>query len=306
MSIVVASMTGFARAEGRAEAPAPFSWVWEAKSVNSKGLDVRLRVPHGLEALEISTRAAVAKVFTRGALTLALTISMDSEAEGAGINEPVLDALIQLAQRKTRQLGSKVVGAEIAPASLDGLMSLAQGREQPGVLDSDAKLARASVLMAGLSETLEALASARRQEGAQLASVVAGHLDMIAQLCGRAGDLSSLQPDALKARLSDQVQDLLSAIPALPEEKLAQEAALLAVKFDVREELDRLTAHVVQARELLAKGEPCGRRLDFLCQELNREANTLCSKSSDMTLTRVGLDLKSTIDQLREQIQNIE
>jgi len=299
-------MTGFARTEGRAETPVPFSWVWEAKSVNSKGLDVRLRVPHGLEAMEIAARTAAAKVFKRGALTLTLTMAMDSESEATVVNEPILDALIQLAQRKSKQLGPQVIGPQITQASLDGLMSIAQGREQPNAIDSEEKSARSHILGAGLRETLEALAKARGQEGAELAGVVAGHLDTIASLCGSAGKLAALQPEALKIRLFNQVGDLLDASPALPEEKLAQEVALLAVKFDIREELDRLDAHVAQARELLAKGEPCGRRLDFLCQEFNREANTLCSKSSDIALTRIGLELKSTIDQLREQIQNIE
>ena len=306
MSVVVTSMTGFARAEGRAEVPVAFSWAWEAKSVNSKGLDIRLRLPHGFDALEIAVRTATARVFTRGALTLALTITGDSQGNAAGLNETVLDALIQLAHRKTEELGPKIVGDIIAPARLDGLMALAQGREPAEDIGADAKTAQTEILIAGLSEALEVLASARRQEGAQLAIVVGGRLDTIERLCEEAAQLAVLQPEALKARLAGQIRELMSASPALPEEKLAQEAALLAVKFDMREELDRLTAHIAQARALLSKGEPCGRRLDFLCQEFNREANTLCSKSPDTALTRIGLDLKSTIDQFREQIQNIE
>lgn len=306
MSVVVTSMTGFARAEGRAEEPLPFSWAWEAKSVNSKGLDIRLRLPHGLDALEIAVRAATGRVFTRGALSLALTVTDDSQGSGAGLNEGVLDALIQLARRKTEELGPKVVGEIIAPARLDGLMALAQGREPVEALDTDAKAAKTDILITGLTKALEALAAVRRQEGAQLAGVVSGHLDTIESLCKDAGQLAALQPNALKARLEGQIRELMSVSPALPEEKIAQEAALLAVKFDIREELDRLMAHIAQARELLEKGEPCGRLLDFLCQEFNREANTLCSKSPDTALTRIGLDLKSTIDQFREQIQNIE
>ena len=306
MSVVVASMTGFARAEGRAEVPTPFSWAWEAKSVNSKGLDIRLRLPHGFDGLEISARTAAAQVFARGALTLALTVANDLGNEGAGINETVLDALIQIARQKAEQLGPKVVGESIIPARLDGLMAMAQGREQQDALDPEIKVARNEILMAGLNDVLDALATVRRQEGAQLAGIVARHLDAIARLCEDAGRLAALQPEAVKARLSEQIRDLMSASPALPEGKLTQEAALLAVKFDVREELDRLTAHVAQARELLANGDPCGRRLDFLCQEFNRETNTLCSKVPDTALTRIGLELKSTIDQFREQIHNIE
>lgn len=306
MSASVASMTGFARTEGRADAPVPFSWIWEVKSVNSKGLDIRLRVPHGLDALEVSARTATAKIFKRGALTLTLTMATESEAGASVISEAVLDALIELAQQKTKQLGPEVIGPQIAQARLDGLMSIAQGREQPSNLDSEAKSERSQILIAGLDDALGALAKARQEEGAELGVVVTQHLDTIARLCGEANDLAAVQPETLKAKLLAQVSELVSAHPALPEDKLIQEAALLAVKFDIREELDRLNAHIEQARELLAKGEPCGRRLDFLCQEFNREANTLCSKSSDIALTRIGLELKSTIDQLREQIQNIE
>ena len=306
MSIIVTSMTGFARAGGRSEIPIPISWTWEAKSVNSKGLDIRVRLPHGFDALEVSVRSAATRVFTRGALTLALSVSSDSEDEGAGINETALDALIQIALQKAEQLGPKMIGVTIAPARLDGLIAMAQGRGQTGVLDPEVAAGRDSVLMAGLDEALEVLALVRRQEGKELAGAVSSHLDAIARLCDEGGQLAALQPEALKARLLDQVRELMSASPPLSEEKLAQEAALLAVKYDIREELDRLSAHVAQARELLTIGEPCGRRLDFLCQEFNREANTLCSKSPDTVLTRIGLDLKSSIDQLREQIQNIE
>ena len=306
MSIVVMSMTGFARAEGRIEAPVVFSWVWEAKSVNSKGLDVRLRLPHGLEALEVAVRTAVGRFFKRGTFTISLTMTSDLQTNDAGIDETILDALIKLSRQKAEQLGPKVIGKAVAPARLDALMAIAQSRGQVEGMTAEAKAARNDVLMEGLAEVLEALALTRSQEGAELASIVSGHLDTIACLCDDASRLAALQPEALKERLAGQVQELMNASPALPEEKLAQESALLALKFDTREELDRLTAHVVQARELLSKGEPCGRRLDFLCQEFNREANTLCSKSSDMALTRIGLNLRSTIDQLREQVQNIE
>jgi len=299
-------MTGFARADGRCEGKAALAWAWEAKSVNGKNLDVRLRLPHGFDSLELPARQAATEAFGRGSLNLTLTVTADAAGAGTGIDEAVLDALIDLAQRKAAQFGTAVFGNVVELPRFDGLMALAQGRVAPDVLDAETIAARDAALLAGLKTTLAALAAARRQEGVRLAPVIAGHLETIASLCGEARTLGAAQPEALRARLLTQLQDMGNAVPALSPERIAQEAALLAMKADIREELDRLTAHVSQARELLAKGEPCGRRLDFLSQEFNREANTLCSKSTDVALTRVGLALKTTIDQFREQIQNIE
>ena len=299
-------MTGFARAEGRFEGKSAFAWAWEAKSVNGKNLDVRTRVPHGFDALDLAARQSATTYFARGSLNLTLTVNSDSAGAGAGVDEAVLDALIDLVQRKTAQHGTKVFGNTIELARFDGLLALAQGRQAPEILDAETIAARDAVVLAGLKATLAALQTARRQEGARLAPAVTGQLDTIATLCTEAGTLAATQPAALKARLVQQLEELSGAVPALTADRIAQEAALLALKSDIREELDRLAAHVGQARELLASGEPCGRRLDFLSQEFNREANTLCSKSTDVALTRVGLALKTTIDQFREQIQNIE
>ena len=300
------SMTGFARAEGRCDGKAAFAWTWEAKSVNGKALDVRVRVPHGFDSLELVARQTATEFFSRGSLHLTLAVTADAANAGAGIDETVLDALIDLVKRKTAQYGTAVFGNVIELARFDGLLALAHGRSAPEILDAEALAARDATLTKGLKAALAALASARRQEGARLEPVITGHLETIAALCAEAGALAATQPETLKAKLLQQLQDLAGAVPALSAERLAQEAALLAVKADIREELDRLSAHVGQAGELLASGVPCGRRLDFLSQEFNREANTLCSKSSDVALTRVGLALKSTIDQFREQIQNIE
>ena len=300
------SMTGFARAEGRLEGKAACGWAWEAKSVNSKNLDVRLRTPHGHDSLELPSRQAVGEHFVRGSINLTLVVSVENAAAGTGIDEAVLDALIDLVKRKTAQHGTSVFGNVIELARFDGLLALAQGRQANELLDAETIAARDVALIAGLKTALVALQGARRQEGARLAPVVMGHLETIAALCTEASTLAATQPEALRARLLQQLEEMATAVPALSPERLAQEAALLALKADIREELDRLTAHVAQAREVLAKGEPCGRKLDFLSQEFNREANTLCSKSSDVALTRVGLALKSTIDQFREQIQNIE
>ena len=305
-AVAVTSMTGFARSEGHFEGRLPFAWVWEAKSVNGKNLEVRLRLPQGFESLEIPARQAAAELFTRGSLTLSLSLAAETATREIAVDETLLDALIALASRKSSQLGPDVMGKAIAPARLDGLMALAQARGSSEQLDAETLAARDAKLVGGLKTALTGLAQARRQEGARLAAVVGGHIDTVATLSTKARSLAATQPEALKARLFRQIEELVGSTPALPADRMAQEAVLLALKYDVREELDRLTSHVTQARELLGKGEPCGRRLEFLSQEFNREANTLCSKSADVTLTQIGLALKSAIDQFREQIQNIE
>ncbi len=302
MAVIVTSMTGFARAEGRLTGKIPMAWSWEAKSVNGKNLEVRMRTPHGFEALEIPARQAAAEIFARGSLNLLLTVTTETASRESAVDEAVLDSLIALANRKAGSLG-----AGVAPASLDGLMALAQSREAAGAPpDAEAIAARDAALLVGLKAALANLGKARREEGAKLGAIVAEQISAIDGLCGEARALAIMQPEAMKARLLQQVQELAKETPALSPERLAQETVMLAVKYDLREELDRLTAHVSQAREILARGEPCGRRLDFLSQEFNREANTLCSKSSDVALTRVGMALKTTVDQFREQIQNIE
>jgi uncharacterized protein (TIGR00255 family) len=301
----ISSMTGFARTEGRITAGTPLAWTWEVRSVNGKSLDVRLRLPHGFDSLEIPSRQNATATFTRGSLTLALNVASEAGSGDTGIDEAVLDSLIALAARKAGEFGN--IGRTIAPASLDGLMALAKGRGgQESPLDAETLSVRDAALLAGLAGALKALAAARREEGARLVPVLIGHLDMIETLCREAERHAAMQPAALRDALVAQLRELACEVPALSPDRLAQEAALLAAKADVREELDRLTAHVMQARELLAKGEPCGRRLDFLAQEFNREANTLCSKSADAAFTKIGLDLKTAIDQLREQVQNIE
>ena len=299
--IAVTSMTGFARAEGRIEGHPSFAFAWEAKSVNGKNLEVRMRVPSGFDSIEPAARLAANESFSRGSINLALNVVTENATSQLSIDESILDQLIALAAKRGASLG-----AGVAPASLDGLMAMAQGRPAQEMPDAAALAARDATLLAALKRALTGLIAARRQEGAKLATVIGSHIDTIAALCAEARALAATQPEALKARLMQQIQDMVGAVPALSPERMAQEAVLLAVKADIREELDRLAAHVGQARELLTKGEPCGRRLDFLSQEFNREANTLCSKSADVALTRIGLALKTTIDQFREQIQNIE
>jgi uncharacterized protein (TIGR00255 family) len=290
-------MTGFARATGQGGA---YAWTWEVKSVNGRGLDVRCRLPNGFEALEPAARAAVTKRFRRGSVSLQLQLSRAEGAAAVRLNRELLDWASALAKELEREAG-------LAPASADGLLAL-RGVIEPAEPEEtdEARETRTAAMLADLGSALDGLAAARRSEGDRLSDVVATQLNDITALIGAAEASAAAQPDAIRARLRENIDALLEASPALPEERLAQEAALLITKADVREELDRLRAHVAAVGEILVEGEGGGRRLDFLAQELNREANTLCAKSADAELTRIGLDLKVLIDQFREQVQNIE
>ena len=302
----LASMTGFARAQGEVggevegEAGA-VSWIWELRSVNGRGLDVKLRLPTGLDAAEPALREATTKVLKRGNVSGTLSIKREAVA-GYATDRAALERLTALAIDLTDNIpGALPPRAELLLA-LPGVLRPATGHEE-----SEAQ--RAAVLaaaQAGFLAALQALVAARAGEGARLAAIVSGLLDDIAALASQATAEAAVQAGLHKARLTAQLAELLGAMPALPEERIAQEVALLATKSDVREELDRLTAHVAAARELLAEGAAVGRRLDFLMQEFNREANTLCSKSVSLPLTAIGLKLKAAIEQLREQVQNIE
>ena len=295
--MTIASMTGFARAEGQVDG---LAWVWELKSVNSKSLDLRFRLPPGFDALEVALRAGIAQRLKRGAVSATLQVTRAAGGASLRINREAL-AAVMAAMRE--------VAAEIAaePPRLDGLLAIR------GVLESGEEIEDAAVrderekkLLASWEEALKKLAQMRLGEGARLVGVLEARLGEISALLGEAESSAATQPDALKARLRTQIAQLIDAVPALPEERIAQELALLAAKADVREELDRLGAHVAAAHGLIREGGAVGRRFDFLCQELNREANTLCSKSTDLGLTRVGIALKAAIEQLREQVQNIE
>ncbi len=293
----IASMTGFARAEGVNDT---YGWAWEIKSVNSKGLDVRFRLPPGHDALDQTIRKAVAQRFKRGAVSVALSLDRVAAAPAFRINENLLNEVVALHQN----LSGKV---DPTPPRLEGLLAVRGIVETVEEEEAEAaRTARIEAMTATLGEALGALADMRAAEGKRLLDYLASHLGEIERLAGEAEATAAMQPEARKARLKEQVAALLEAEPALSEERLVQEAALLAVKADVREELDRLEAHVAAARDLLAGDGAVGRKLDFLCQELNREANTLCAKSSDLELTRIGLALKAAIEQLREQVQNVE
>jgi uncharacterized protein (TIGR00255 family) len=290
-------MTGFARAEGHADG---FSWVWEIKSVNSKSLDLRFRLGPGFDALEGPVRALLTERVQRGAVTVNLAATRTTTAGAVRVNRAVLAEVAALAAELVEEHGA-------APPRADGLLALRGVLESGEAEEADeVREQRHTALLASARQAVERLAAARREEGARLESVIAARLGEIDNLTAEADATAAMQPDAIKKRLRTQLTQLLEATPALSEERLVQEAALLAAKADTREELDRLQAHVGAARELLASGGAVGRRFDFLCQEFNREANTLCSKSADLALTRIGLGLKAAIEQLREQVQNIE
>ena len=298
----IASMTGYARAEG---GDSRATWLWEAKSVNGKGLDLRCRLPYGLDGLEPSVREAAARILRRGNVQVTLSLTAVAQGPAVSLNQPLLDQVLALLD----ELGP--AHQNIAPARWDGLLALKGmlepvGGGEPDAADGEAAAGREAALRGGLEQALAALAAMRQAEGARISQVLAAQLDEIALLADRAAATAALRPEAVRERLRAQVAAVLEAAPSLAEDRVAQEVALIAVKADVREELDRLRAHVAAARDLIAGGGAVGRKLDFLSQEFNREANTLCSKSADVELTRIGLDLKAVIDQFREQVQNIE
>ena len=296
--MTLSSMTGFARTGGQDGA---CSWTWEIKSVNAKGLDVRCRLPGGFERLEPPARDRVKKMFRRGNITLNLNVTRDKGGAGFRVNQAVLEELLAILP----EIQKRIPGAGApSPDGLLGLRGVIEPIEED--LSDEAREALETTILADLDAALEGLAEMRGDEGSRLVPAIESFLDDIGRLCGRAEELAAAQPDAIRERLKTQVQELLEDVPAIPEERLIQEAALLMSKADLREELDRLKAHQEAARQLVASDNAVGRKLDFLCQEFNREANTLCSKSQDIELTRVGLELKAAIEQLREQVQNIE
>jgi len=291
-------MTGFARASAEALGRTA---IWEARSVNGRGLDLRLRMPPGYDRLESDIRARAGKRFERGNIALALALETPVAGVRLQINRAALDQVIAL-------MGELSGRIDAAAPRLDGILGVRGVVETvaEAPLDEADQAKLDAAILAALDATLAALGAARAQEGAALAQVLAAALDEIDALTLEASGLAATQPAALKAKLEAQIAALLGSQNQLAPERLAHETALLAVKADVREELDRLRAHIAQARELFAKGGAIGRKLDFLSQEFNREANTLCSKSSDIALTRVGLALKTAIDRMREQAANVE
>ena len=292
------SMTGFARASADHDGAAI---AWEVKSVNGKGVEVRPRLPPGFERLEPALRQALQRRFARGSFQAALTVARGSSAQVQPvINEAFLKDVAGLAQRLQQQFGT-------APPTADGLLALRGVLELPDAVETDeARAALDGAIEAALEQALRGLENARRTEGEALGALLAGHLDAIEALTLRAEADPSREPAAIRARIAEQVRLLMDASANLDEARLHQEAAFLATKADIREEIDRLKTHVASGRVLLAAGGAVGRKLDFLAQEFNRESNTLCSKSNAATVTAIGLELKAVVDQFREQVQNLE
>jgi uncharacterized protein (TIGR00255 family) len=293
-------MTGFAREGGML--PDGSSFLWEIRSVNGRGLDVRLRLPNGFDALEGQLREAAARVLKRGNVSATLTVKREERA--APRLAPDREALEQVL-RIALELAARIPGCP--PPRAEALLAL------PGVLRADSaeadeaeEEAKRAIVAAAFARALDGLVAARRAEGRNLAGILGALLDEIAALRDLAAKEAAEQPALHMARLRESLAALLGGERPVPEERLAQEIALLAAKSDVREELDRLSAHIAEARRLLGLGEAIGRRLDFLTQEFAREANTLCAKSSSIPLTRIGLELKAAIERLREQSANVE
>ncbi len=295
--MALSSMTGFARGHG---VSGSYAWAWEIKSVNGKGLDLRLRIPPGWDAIEGPVRARAAETLARGSIQATLTVDRSGAQSVVRVNSAVLDAVLST----VRQLSGKI---EAAPPSLDGLLAL------KGVIEvseseerEDERRSAETVVINGFAAVIAALGEMRRHEGVALGRVLAARLGEIAALAKRAEDAPGRRPEAIKARLAGQIATLLEQSERFDPDRLHQEAIMIATKADVREELDRLEAHVAQAQHLIAQGGAVGRRLDFLAQELNREANTLCAKANDVELTNIGLELKAAVEQFREQVQNVE
>lgn len=291
-------MTGFSRSAGRLDACA---WTWEIKSVNGKGLDIRARLGGGFDELDSRVKAIVSRRFSRGNIAANLTFEWTTPRTRLVLNTALLDDVSGLIDTLRTQF------AELRPASADGLLALKGLIEtHEDQMDADFRASVAEGILTSLQEGISKLAEMRTLEGESLATVLRAQLDDIERLCEEARAVEALQPERIRERLIRQVSALCADVGEIPADRLAQEAAILMTKADVREELDRLGAHLQGARALLREGGAIGRRLDFLCQEFNREVNTLCSKSSDVALTRIGLDMKAVIEQFREQVQNIE
>ncbi|WP_257168242.1 YicC/YloC family endoribonuclease [Bradyrhizobium sp. SRS-191] len=295
--MALSSMTGFARHHG---ASGPYSFEWELKSVNAKGLDVRVRLPQGWDEVEAFAKKRATDVLSRGTVYANLTVKRMETGSTVRINEDVLAAVVKVASSLSGRIDA------VAP-SIDGLLSIKGVIEvaEPETDEAEDKAAQEAAI-ATFETALKQLVEMRRREGDTLGRILNQRVDEIEALAKRAEASPGRKPEAIKARLAEQVAALLDTSDRFDPDRLAQEALLIAAKADVREELDRIASHIAQAREMLGKGGPVGRRLDFLAQEFHREVNTTCSKSNDIELTNIGLELKTVVEQFREQVQNLE
>jgi uncharacterized protein (TIGR00255 family) len=297
MAQPLASMTGFARTAGSVPA---IRFQCEAKSVNARGLDVRLRLPQGHDVLETELRRRIGNTFSRGSITFTLTLEREGSGGEVIINQQALGAVLEALEALAGRIDSD-------RPRLDGILGLKGVLEQrEASLSPEAEDILHRAILDAADIAISDLRQARNDEGERLKQVLLERIDEIQALTQKAENHPSRTRDAIIERLRQQMEDLIQANVNLPDDRLAQEALLLATKADIREELDRLNAHIASAREQIEAGGPVGRKLDFLSQEFNREANTLCSKSNAVELTAIGLDLKAAIDQMREQVQNIE
>jgi uncharacterized protein (TIGR00255 family) len=295
--MALSSMTGFARSHG---ASGPYVFEWELKSVNAKGFDLRVRMPQGWDELEAFAKKRAAELLSRGTVYANLTVKRANALSTVRINEDVLASIVKVAG----QLAAKIDA--VAP-SIDGLLAIKGVIEvvEPESDEEEDKAARTAAAEA-FDKALAELVAMRHREGIALGQILSQRMDEVETLAKKAEAAPGRKPDAIRARLAEQVAALLETSDRFDADRLNQEALLIAARADIREELDRIASHIAQARELISKGGPIGRRLDFLAQEFHREVNTCCSKSNDIELTNTGLEMKNVVEQFREQVQNLE
>ena len=295
--MALSSMTGFARSNG---ASGPYAFEWELKSVNAKGFDLRMRLPPGWDELEAFAKKRAGEVLSRGTVYANLSVKRTNAASTVRINEEVLASIVRVAGALAGKIDA------VAP-SIDGLLGIKGVIEivEPESDEAEDKAAKAAA-MAAFEQALANLVEMRQREGVMLGQVLSQRMDEIERLAQKAEAAPGRKPDAIKARLAEQIAALLESTDRFDPDRLNQEALLIAAKADIREELDRIASHIAQAREMIAKGGPVGRRLDFLAQEFHREVNTCCSKANDLELTNTGLAMKNVVEQFREQVQNLE
>jgi uncharacterized protein (TIGR00255 family) len=295
--MALSSMTGFARSHGTS---GPYAFEWELKSVNAKGFDLRMRLPPGWDEIEAPARKRAAEVLSRGTVYANLNVKRAGALSTVRVNEDVLASILKVAGALAGRIDA------VAP-SIDGLLAIKGVIEvvEPDSDEEEDKAARLAVAMA-FDEALNALVAMRKREGVTLGQILSQRMDEIEVLANKAEAAPGRKPEAVRARLAEQIAALLETSDRFDADRLSQEALLIAAKADIREELDRIASHISQAREMLGKGGAVGRRLDFLAQEFNREVNTCCSKSNDLELTNTGLAMKNVVEQFREQVQNLE
>jgi uncharacterized protein (TIGR00255 family) len=295
--MALSSMTGFARSQG---ASGPYAFEWELKSVNAKGFDLRMRLPPGWDEIEALAKKRAGEALSRGTVYANLNMKRTNAASTVRVNEDVLASVVRVAS----MLAGKIDA--VAP-SVDGLLAIKGVIEivEPESDEAEDKAAMAAAA-AAFDEALADLVAMRRREGTALGQILLQRMDEIELLAKRAEAAPGRRPEAIRARLAEQIAALLDSSDRFDADRLTQEALLIAAKADIREELDRIASHISQAREMIGKGGPVGRRLDFLAQEFNREVNTCCSKSNDIELTNIGLEMKNVVEQFREQVQNLE